>query len=69
MLQTNPYWASYHPHHAAALLSSVDSMYLRNGMAAAAAVAALPVTRPVIPRVFMPGIAQNVSPLPPPPPH
>nr|KAG5694570.1 hypothetical protein BaRGS_032515 [Batillaria attramentaria] len=64
MLQTNPYWTSYHP-HAATFLSAVDSMYFRNGVAAATA-AGLPVARPVIPRVFMPGMPQNVSPLPPP---
>ncbi|GFS27046.1 Barh homeobox protein [Elysia marginata] len=31
MLQTNPYWASYHP-HAAALLQSMDSLYYRHGV-------------------------------------
>ena len=63
MLQTNPYWAAYHP-HAASLLTGVDSMYYRNSMAAAAA-AGLPMARPVLPRVFVPSMPQNVSPLPP----
>ena len=66
MLQSNPYWAAYHP-HAASLLSGVDSMYYRNSMAAAAA--SLPMARPILPRVFMPAMPQNLSPLPPPPQH
>ena len=67
MLQSNPYWAAYHP-HAAYLLSGVDSMYYRNSTAAAAA--SLPgMARPVHPRVFMPAMPQGLSQLPPPPQH
>ncbi|KAL8625884.1 hypothetical protein ACOMHN_012476 [Nucella lapillus] len=68
MLQSNPYWASYHP-HVAALLGGVDSMqYYRSSMAAAAAAAAagnMPpgVTRPPPPppppRVFMPSMTSH----------
>ncbi|KAI8779223.1 barH 2 homeobox protein, partial [Biomphalaria glabrata] len=60
MLQTNPYWASYHP-HAAALLSSMDSLYYRHG------VTSLPMTsRPVLPRMLLHNMQQPVAPLPPP---
>lgn len=59
MLQTNPYWASYHP-HAAALLSNMDSLYYRHGMAP------LPVNRPVVPRMLIHNLQQPVPPLPPP---
>ncbi|KAK7095491.1 barH-like 1 homeobox protein [Littorina saxatilis] len=62
MLQTNPYWASYHP-HMASIISGVDSVYYRSMAAAAATMPA--VGRPM-PRVYMPPMPQNVSPLPPP---
>ncbi|KAH9495679.1 BarH-like 2 homeobox protein, partial [Bulinus truncatus] len=60
MLQSNPYWASYHP-HAAALLSSMDSLYYRHN------VTSLPITRPMLPRMLMHNMQQPVPSLPPPP--
>ena len=72
MLQSNPYWFTYHP-QAAAILSNLDALYFRSHPDAAAAAAAAggapyPVQgqRPLLPRMFIHGLQQHVSQLPPP---
>ncbi|ESO92744.1 hypothetical protein LOTGIDRAFT_120090, partial [Lottia gigantea] len=59
MLQSNPYWSSYHP-GTSAMFSNMDALYYRHG------VGSLPVSRPVIPRMFIQGLQQHVSQIPPP---
>ncbi|XP_012943860.1 putative uncharacterized protein DDB_G0277255 [Aplysia californica] len=58
MLQTNPYWFTYHP-QAASILSNLDALYFRN--------AENPMThahRPLLPRMFIHGLQQHVSQIP-----
>ncbi|KAK6195493.1 hypothetical protein SNE40_000912 [Patella caerulea] len=59
MLQSNPYWSTYHP-HTAGVFSNMDALYYRHG------VGSLPVTRPVVPRMFMHGLQQHANQIPPP---
>ncbi|XP_067660629.1 barH-like 1 homeobox protein [Haliotis asinina] len=58
MLQSSPYWSSYP--HTSTILSNMDALYYRHG------VGALPVNRPIIPRMLIHGLQQHVSHLPPP---
>ena len=69
MLVTNPYWASYAP-HTASIISNLDAVYFRHGPAAAAAAGLSPhqPPRPVLPRMFIHGLQQHISHLPPPTP-
>jgi hypothetical protein len=64
MLQTNPYWSAYAP-HTASIMSNLDALYFRHG-SGAPGVPGLP-PRPVLPRMFIHGLQQHVSHLPPPP--
>ncbi|GFO16780.1 Barh homeobox protein [Plakobranchus ocellatus] len=59
MLQTNPYWASYHP-HAAALLQSMDSLYYRHGVVTSS----LPLARQPPPPSSLPSAAAAGASLP-----
>ncbi|PVD22193.1 hypothetical protein C0Q70_17998 [Pomacea canaliculata] len=58
-----PYWFTYHP-QAAAILSNLDALYMRHSDASPA----YPVQnqRPLLPRMFIHGLQQHVSQLPPP---
>ncbi|XP_041368116.1 barH-like 1 homeobox protein [Gigantopelta aegis] len=60
MLQSNPYWFTYHP-QAASILSNLDAFYFRHGDSALAQA-----QRPILPRMFIHGLQQHVSQLPPP---
>ena len=66
MLQSNPYWFTYHP-QAAAILSNLDALYFRSHPDATSG-AAYPVQgqRPLLPRMFIHGLQQHVNQLPPP---
>ncbi|XP_045202484.1 barH-like 1 homeobox protein [Mercenaria mercenaria] len=60
MLQTNPYWFTYHP-QAAGIISNLDALYYRpqteNTLTQAA-------QRPTLPRMFIHGLQQHVNHLP-----
>ncbi|XP_046552208.1 barH-like 1 homeobox protein [Haliotis rubra] len=58
MLQTNPYWFTYHP-QAASILSNIDAFYFRHGESAFTQA-----QRPSLPRMFIHGLQQHVSQLP-----
>ncbi|XP_067660631.1 barH-like 1 homeobox protein [Haliotis asinina] len=58
MLQTNPYWFTYHP-QAASILSNIDAFYFRHGDSAFTQA-----QRPSLPRMFIHGLQQHVSQLP-----
>ena len=58
MLQTNPYWGAYST-HTAGIMSNLDAMYFRHG-------AGLAPQRPMLPRMFIHGLQQYVSHIPPP---
>lgn len=61
LLQTNPYWSQYVNTASPVIMSNVDAMYLRHGSGAA-----LQAPRPVLPRMFIHGLHQHISHLPPP---
>ncbi|KAL8625894.1 BarH-like 1 homeobox protein [Nucella lapillus] len=69
MLQTNPYWFTYHP-QAASILSNLDALYYRGQSDATSAyqVTQQQSQRPLLPRMFIHGIQQHLNQLPPPPP-
>lgn len=58
MLQTNPYWSAYAPTHST-IISNLDAMYFRPGTPMAP-------QRPLLPRMFIHGLQQHISHLPPP---
>ena len=58
MLQSNPYWFTYHP-QAASIISNLDALYYRAG-----AENALQGQRPTLPRMFIHGLQQHVNHLP-----
>ncbi|XP_063420256.1 barH-like 1 homeobox protein [Mytilus trossulus] len=60
MLQSNPYWFTYHP-QATSIISNFDALYYRQGESA------LTSPRPTLPRMFIHGIQQHVNHLSTPP--
>ena len=58
MLQSNPYWFTYHP-QAASIISNLDALYYRAGTDNA-----LQGQRPTLPRMFIHGIQQHINHLP-----
>lgn len=58
MLQSNPYWFTYHP-QAASIISNLDALYYRAG-----AENPLQGQRPTLPRMFIHGLQQHVNHLP-----
>ncbi|VDI22659.1 BarH-like [Mytilus galloprovincialis] len=54
MLQSNPYWFTYHP-QATSIISNFDALYYRQGESA------LTSPRPTLPRMFIHGIQQHVN--------
>lgn len=60
MLQTNPYWFTYHP-QAAGIISNLDALYFRPQTDSTLTQAA---QRPTLPRMFIHGLQQHVNHLP-----
>lgn len=54
LLQTNPYWLTYHP-QAAAIISNLDAMYYRQGESSVTP------QRPPLPRMFIHGLQQHIN--------
>ena len=63
MLQSNPYWFTYHP-QAAAILSNLDALYFRSHPDAASGGYPVQGQRPLLPRMFIHGLQQHVNQLP-----
>ena len=59
MLQSNPYWFTYHP-QATSIISNFDALYYRQGESS------LTSPRPTLPRMFIHGLQQHVNHLSPP---
>lgn len=59
MLQSNPYWFTYHP-QATSIISNFDALYYRQGETS------LTPPRPTLPRMFIHGLQQHVNHLSPP---
>ncbi len=59
MLQANPYWSAYGA-HTAGIMSNMDAMYFRHGTTP------MHPQRPMLPRMFIHGLQQHISHLPPP---
>ncbi|KAL5012711.1 hypothetical protein ScPMuIL_011262 [Solemya velum] len=57
MLQSNPYWFTYHP-QTANVISNLDALYFRPGESS------LSPQRPVMPRMLLHGLQPHVGPLP-----
>ncbi|XP_060574613.1 uncharacterized protein LOC132732237 [Ruditapes philippinarum] len=60
MLQTNPYWFTYHP-QAAGIISNLDALYYRPQTESTLTQAS---QRPTLPRMFIHGLQQHVNHLP-----
>lgn len=60
MLQTNPYWFTYHP-QAAGIISNLDALYFRPQAESSIAPSS---PRPSLPRMFIHGLQQHVNHLP-----
>ncbi|XP_060079107.1 homeobox protein ceh-31-like [Ylistrum balloti] len=61
LLQTNPYWFTYHP-QAAGIISNIDALYYRHGESS------MTPQRPTLPRMFIHGLQQHVNHISTPPP-
>ncbi|XP_069122576.1 barH-like 2 homeobox protein [Argopecten irradians] len=61
LLQTNPYWFTYHP-QAAGIISNIDALYYRHGENS------MTPQRPTLPRMFIHGLQQHVNHISTPPP-
>ncbi|OWF55698.1 homeobox protein ceh-31-like [Mizuhopecten yessoensis] len=61
LLQTNPYWFTYHP-QASGIISNIDALYYRHGESS------MTPQRPTLPRMFIHGLQQHVNHISTPPP-
>ncbi|XP_052222703.1 barH-like 1 homeobox protein [Dreissena polymorpha] len=60
MLQSNPYWFTYHP-QAAGIISNLDALYYRGNTETSLSQTS---PRPTLPRMFIHGLQQHVNHLP-----